>query len=145
MAIYKGFSTKSFQFSSATSIVGTLNNDFGPFTLTDKNLVVMDLLNQFNTRKGEKLMNPNFGCIIWDRLFDPLTPELKSAILADVVKIISSDPRISVIDQVTLQESPDGTGLLFDASIVIKNSNELVSLNLLFDNTTGVVNSTVSY
>jgi len=145
MAIYKGFSTRSFKSRSPTSIVGTLNNDFGPYTLTDKNLVVMDLLNQFGTRKGEKLMNPNFGCIIWDRLFDPLTPELKSAILKDVTEIINSDPRISVIDQITLRESPDGTGLLFDASIVIKNSNELVSLNLLFDNTTGVVNSTVSY
>ena len=145
MAIYKGFSTKSFKFSSATSVVGTLDNDFGPYTLTDKNLVVMDLLNQFSTRKGEKLMNPNFGCIIWDRLFDPLTEELKSAIIKDVTAIIKSDPRVSMIDLITLQESPDGAGLLFDASIVIKNSNELVSLNLLFDNTTGAVNSTVSY
>ena len=135
MSIYKGFSTKSFKFSSATSIVGTLDND----------LIIMDLLNHFGTRKGEKLMNPGYGCIIWDRLFDPLTSELKDAILNDVSTIIRSDPRIGVIDQITLQESPDGTGILFDASIVIKSTNELVALNLLFDNTTGVVNSTVSY
>ena len=145
MSIYKGFSTKSFKFSSATSIVGTLDNDFGPYTITDKDLIIMDLLNHFGTRKGEKLMNPGYGCIIWDRLFDPLTSELKDAILNDVSTIIRSDPRIGVIDQITLQESPDGTGILFDASIVIKITNELVALNLLFDNTTGVVNSTVSY
>lgn len=145
MSIYKGFSTKSFKFSSATSIVGTLDNDFGPYTITDKDLIIMDLLNHFGTRKGEKLMNPGYGCIIWDRLFDPLTSELKDAILNDVSTIIRSDPRIGVIDQITLQESPDGTGILFDASIVIKSTNELVALNLLFDNTTGVVNSTVSY
>ena len=145
MAIYKGFSTKSFKLSSSTTIVGTKDNDFGPYSLTDKNLIVMDLLNQFGTRKGEKLMNPSFGCIIWDRLFDPLTAELKSLIIKDITAIIKSDPRISMIDQITLQESSDGTGLTFDASIVIKNSNELVNLNLLFDNTTGVVNSTVSY
>lgn len=145
MAVYKGFSTKSFQNSDPTTIVGTLDNDFGPYTLTDKNLVVMDLINHFNIRKGEKLMNPDFGCMIWDRLFDPLTPALKDAIIKDVDDIVRSDPRISLLSRVTIQESSDGHGLLLGAEIVLKSTNELVNLNLTFDNTTGVVNSTPSY
>jgi len=145
MALYKGFSTKNFNFSSPTTITGLADNDFGPYTLTDKNLIIMDLINQFNIRKGEKLMNPNYGCLIWDRLFDPLTPELKNAIVSDVATIVSSDPRISVVEQISLQESPDGHGLLLSASIVIKQTNELVSLNFAFDGTTGVVKSTVGY
>ena len=145
MALYKGFSTKSFNYSSPTTIVGTIDNDFGPYTLSDKNLVIMDLLNHFNIRKGEKLMHPNFGSIIWDRLFDPLTIELKDAILKDVTDIVSYDPRISVLNSVNIQESPDGHGLLLDISIVLKSTNELVNLNLAFDGTTGVVNSQVSY
>ena len=145
MALYKGFSTKSFNYSSPTTIVGTLDNDFGPFNLSDKNLIIMDLINHFNIRKGEKLMNPTYGCLIWDRLFDPLTPDLKDAIYKDVAAIIKSDPRISVINSVTIQESPDGHGLLLDAQIVIKSTNELVNLNLQFDGTKGVVNSTVAY
>lgn len=145
MTVYKGFSTKSFKNSDATTIVGTMDNDFGPYSLTDKNLVIMDLINHFNIRKGEKLMNPNFGCIIWDRLFDPLTPALKDAIIKDVDDIVRSDPRISVLSRITLQESADGHGLLLGADIVLKNTNELVNLNLAFDGTTGVINSTVSY
>ena len=142
MALYKGFTTKSFNYSSPTTIVGTLDNDFGPYKLADKNLVIMDLLNHFNIRKGEKLMNPNYGCLIWDRLFDPLTPALKDAIVRDVDEIVRSDPRISVLNRVTLQESPDGHGLLLSADIVLKSTNELVNLNILFDGTTGVANVT---
>ena len=145
MAIYKGFSTKSFNYSSPTSIVGLQDNDFGPYSLTDKNLIIMDLINNFNIRKGEKLMNPGYGCLIWDRLFDPLTPALKDAIIKDVSTIITNDPRISVVKKVIIQETADSQGLLLDAEIVIKSTNELVNLNLAFDGTTGVVKTTATY
>jgi len=145
MAIYKGFSTKSFNYDSASVITGLQDNDFGPYSLTDKNIIIMDLINHFNIRKGEKLMNPTFGCLIWDRLFDPLTPALKNAIVNDITEIINSDPRISVLKQVSITQDTSGTALLLDAQIVIKTSNELVNLNLAFDGTTGVVSSTVGY
>jgi phage baseplate assembly protein W len=145
MTLYKGFSTKSFKFNSFDSIIGLQDNDFGPYRLTDKNLIVMDLLNHFNTRKGEKLMNPNYGCIIWERLFEPLTPAIKDAIINDVNDIVRSDPRIAVLNRIILKETKDGLGILLDAEIVIKNTNELVSLNLAFDGTTGVVNSVINY
>ena len=145
MAIYKGFSTKSFNYSDPASIVGLSDNDFGPYNLNDKNLIIMDLINHFNIRKGEKLMNPNYGCLIWDRLFEPLTPALKDAIIKDVTEIIQSDPRIDVLQRVQLSQSTDGIGILLSADIIIKNSNELVSLNLAFDGTSGVVNTTINY
>jgi len=50
--IFKGFST--------------VNKVKAPYTLTDMALVKQDLLNEFNTRKGERVMRPNFGSIIWD-------------------------------------------------------------------------------
>jgi len=145
MATYKGFSTKSFNNSDPTTIVGTIDNDFGPYSLADKELIIMDLLNHFNIRKGEKLMNPNFGCLIWDRLFDPLTPALKDAIINDVDAIVRSDPRISVLSRISIQESADGRGILLGAEIILKATNQLVNLNLLFDGTTGVANTTLPY
>ena len=51
------------------------------FRLTDFELVKQDLLNHFSIRKGEKLMNPNFGSIIWNMLFEPLTADVKSTIV----------------------------------------------------------------
>ena len=59
---YRGFSS----IASSTS----------SFTVYDIELIKQDLLNYFNIRKGEKLENPEFGTIIWDMLFDPLTEEV---------------------------------------------------------------------
>jgi phage baseplate assembly protein W len=145
MALYKGFSTKGFNYSSPTTIVGTLDNDFGPYSLTDKNLIIMDLLNSLNIRKGEKLMNPGYGCSIWDKLFEPLTKSLKDDLYKEIDNMVRSDPRISMLNTVTIDESPDGTGLLIDIQVLLKESNELVNMNLAFDGTNGVVNSQISY
>jgi phage baseplate assembly protein W len=145
MAIYKGFTTKSFNFQTPTTIVGTIDNDFGPYTVTDKNLVIMDLLNNFYIKKGEKLMNPNFGCSIWDRLFDPLTKTLKDEIFKEIDNIVRNDPRINVLNRVTIDQSPDGAGLLLDIQIVLKDTNELVNLNIAFDGTTGTASTSVNY
>jgi phage baseplate assembly protein W len=90
-------------------------------------------------------MNPNYGCLIWDRLFEPLTPALKDAMVKDVTEIIQADPRIDVLQRVQLSQSTDGIGILLSADIIIKNTNELVNLNLAFDGTSGVVNTTVNY
>lgn len=91
------------------------------FRLTGLELIKRDLLNHFSIRKGEKLMNPNFGSIVWNTLFEPITNELKKAILEDVRKVVSYDPRINVNEvllddydygiqiQVTLTYLPDST------------------------------------
>ena len=81
MALYKGFSTFNRQ---------------KKFRIADFDLVKQDLLNHFNIRKGEKLMNPEFGTIIWNMIFEQLTEEVKSAIVADIKAVASYDPRISV-------------------------------------------------
>ena len=51
---YKGFSSQE-----------TKSN----FKLYDIDLVKQDIINHFYIRKGEKLMNPDFGTVIWDLLF----------------------------------------------------------------------------
>ena len=60
---YKGFST--------------ISPDAENFALFDFDLIKQDLLNHFNIRQGERLMNPKFGTIIWDLLFEPLTEDIK--------------------------------------------------------------------
>jgi phage baseplate assembly protein W len=119
MTTYRGFST--------------VNRDFGPYGLADNDLVVQDLLNNLNIRKGEKLMNPDFGCIIWDRIFDPLTPALKQEIVKNVQTIISYDPRLSTVSETTIQESPDGHGLVLNFSLQFTRTNQISSLNVKFD------------
>ena len=119
MSLYKGFST--------------VHRDFGPYSLKDNDLIVQDLLNHLSIRKGEKLMNPNFGTIIWNRLFDPLTTALKTEISQDINRIIGYDPRFNVVSKVLIQESPDGKGLLLNFQLQFTNTNQLAALNVLFD------------
>lgn len=114
--LYKGFST-----------VGRNKK----FRLTDFELIKQDLINHFNIRKGEKLMNPNFGTIIWNVLYDPFTPELKSAIIADIKAIAAYDPRVS-IDNVIVTEYE--TGIQIELELRYLQTNQTNLLNLRFNN-----------
>jgi len=115
MAIYKGFST--FQRSKH-------------FRVTDFNLVKQDLMNYFNIRKGEKLMNPEFGTIIWDKLFDPLTEDTKAIIMQDIKRIISYDPRLAAKDVAVTEYD---RGLQIEITLVYIESNQVDTLRLQFD------------
>jgi hypothetical protein len=55
--------------------------------LYDYDLLKQDLFNQFNIRRNERVMDPTFGTIIWDLLFEPFTDSVKSQIIDDVTKI----------------------------------------------------------
>jgi phage baseplate assembly protein W len=84
MASFKGFST--------------VDQVRAPYTLTDAELVKRDLLNELYTRKGERVMRPNFGSIVWDLLMDPSTAQLDEAIKDDINTIVKRDPRITLLD-----------------------------------------------
>lgn len=84
---YKGFSTK---------VTGT--------KLYDIALAKQDLLNHIMTKKGERVMAPEFGSVVWDYLFDPLTPAIEKIIRDDILGIIKEDVRfepisVSIIEQ----------------------------------------------
>jgi phage baseplate assembly protein W len=115
MVTYRGFNTI---------------NQVKKFRLTDLDLVKRNLLNHFMIRKGEKLMQPNFGSIIWNILFEPLTEETKKVILDDVTTIVGYDPRIAV-DEVIIQEL--GNGLQLQIALTYKPGNTTTSMTLAFD------------
>jgi phage baseplate assembly protein W len=116
MAImYKGFST----------LTGNKK-----FRLTDFDLVKRDVLNHFYIRKGEKLMNPKFGTIIWNVLHEPFTDDLKSVITADIKSIASYDPRVS-FDNIVVTEFDQGIQILLELRYLQTNQSSL--MNLQFD------------
>lgn len=124
MAImYKGFST-----------VGRNRK----FRLTDFELVKQDLINHFYIRKGEKLMNPDFGTIIWNVIHEPLTEDLKSVITSDINAVASYDPRISV-DNVIITEYSQGIQVELQLRYVQTNQTNL--LNLQFNNQNNSLNA----
>lgn len=84
----------------------TVGKQFGNTKLYDVDLVKRDLLNELYTRKGERLMSPGYGSIIWDLLFDPLYDETAQRIKDDCMRIVSKDPRLELLD-ITVNENID--------------------------------------
>jgi len=76
----------------------TVGKEYGNFKIYDIELAKRDLLNELYTRKGERLMSPQFGSIVWDLLFDPLTDEIIDAIRADCLRIVTKDPRLDLLN-----------------------------------------------
>jgi phage baseplate assembly protein W len=119
---YKGFSTVSQETEN--------------FALYDFQLIQQDLLNHFHVRQGERLMNPSFGTIIWDLLFEPLTEQLKDLITQNVNTIINYDPRITT-NEVTVTQYE--TGIQIECVLTYLPYNIQQSMQFRFDQANGLL------
>lgn len=118
---YKGFSSTS-------------NSNAGS-RLFDFDLVKQDIINHFNTRKGERVMNPTFGTIIWDLLMEPLTDEVRAALRDDVDRICNFDPRATPT-QIDLIEQEGG--YILEITLVLNNTDQTTNLRLSFNQELGL-------
>ena len=118
---YKGFSS--------------VNNSNQNSSLYDFDLVKQDILNNFNTRRGERLMRPDYGSIIWDLLMEPLTEQVKEALNKDILNICNSDPRVTPT-QINLKEFP--TGYILEITLLLKGTNQSSNMRLTFDQKLGL-------
>jgi phage baseplate assembly protein W len=75
-----------------------------PYSLTNVDLVKRDINNQFATPMGSRVMLPNFGTRIYEYLFDPFDEYTKNTIIEDAVRVIQSDPRVSLVNIDVFQE-----------------------------------------
>lgn len=116
VATYKGFST--------------INNNFGGSKLTDTDLIKRDLLNHFAIRKGEKLMNGDFGTSVRDLIMDPLTDDTKALLIQEVNAVIENDPRVRS-EGITLDEYQNG--LQVEMSLRYVTDNQVENLVVRFD------------
>lgn len=119
---YKGFNSKD----SASN-----------FKAYDIDIVKQDIVNHFYIRKGEKLMNPDFGTVIWDLLFEPFTEEVKKLIVEDVEQIINYDPRIA-INSVVIDTTDMGIRIEADITYLPFNINERMTFD--FDKQNNIIN-----
>jgi phage baseplate assembly protein W len=119
---YKGFSTVSSQTEN--------------YNLFDFQLIQQDLLNHFHIRQGERLMNPTFGTVIWDLLFEPLTDDLKQIITKNVDNILNYDPRISASNIIITSYE---NGIQIECMLTFLPYNISQSMQLTFDQNNGLL------
>lgn len=127
------YANKSSQFYKGFS---TLDDTKTGVKLYDLDLIKQDILNQFNTRKGERVMNPEFGTVIWNLLFEPLTPPVKQQIADDINRIVTSDPRatptkINIVDA--------DYGFLIEITLLLTGTDASDTMKLSFDRNIGMV------
>ena len=114
--------------------ISTVNPDAPEWVLYDINLIKQDLINHFHIRQGEKLSDPEFGTIIWDILFEPLTDQLKDAVVNNVSRIINFDPRVNV-DQISVDSYESGIQVECTLTYLPYNISE--TMRMKFDENAG--------
>ena len=118
------------QYTSRFRGYSTVGTSFLSPVRYDLDLARQDLLNHFNTRKGERIMLPEFGSIVWEMLFEPLDDYTISLIDADVRAIIKNDPRWS-LESVAVSEGPNALNI--EIVVTYVPTDETVTLPLTYD------------
>ena len=111
--VFKGFSSRA-----------ELTN----YKLYDFDLIKQDLINRLSVRKGERVENPEFGTIIYDVIFEPLTEALKQAIADDIANNLNADPRLSTQD-IVVSESEHGISVQATITYVPYNITEKLTFS----------------
>jgi phage baseplate assembly protein W len=119
---YKGFST--------ANDLSMTNKIF------DFDIIQQDIMNMFQTKKGERVMNPEFGTVIWSLIYEPFTADVKQLISEDVTRILNYDPRVTPT-QVNITDVD--YGLIIEATLYYKQQDVSKDMSLAFDKEIGVV------
>ena len=78
-----------------------------------------------STAKGERLMRPQFGCAIWDQLFEPINANTLGLMAQAVRDAVSQwEPRVDLEDVVTRSDDADLGRVLIDITYRIRATND---------------------
>ena len=86
------------------------------------------------TAPGERLMRPQFGCRIWDLLFEPVNANLLGLISQAVRDALAQwEPRIAVEDVRPVQDATDSSLVRIEITYRVKATNDRRNLVYPFD------------
>lgn len=107
----------------------TINQPKKP-TLTDFELIKRDLANALNIQQGQLPGRPGYGTTIWSYLFENQQPEVENLILTELQRVVSGDPRISLVSANTF---PQDNGMLIEMEVAVVPSTTAERLAVFFD------------
>lgn len=148
MATYLGFSTQNVCRPKSTNLPsGSAGGPGGirqpivfgkKFKLVDTDLVIQDLVNALNIRRGTKVGQPGYGTTIWEYIFEPNSPQTQQEIENEIRRIIADDPRLILN---LLQLYPYENGILVELQVAVAPINEatVVRINLNINSETAFI------
>jgi len=121
MALYKGFSLQNY-------------NTKGSFSVTDLALVKRDILSHIWTRKGERVMMPDFGTTLMDIVFEPLDHTSVTTVREELQAVIEQDPRVELL-QLDVQPlySTNSIVAIINLLYIELNTVDTINLNIIFE------------
>ncbi len=125
MVRYRGFSTIS-------------ANSQKKFVLTDNDLAKQDLLNNLMIRRGSRVMQPNVGCIVWEKIFENISTTDVTDIANNITTIVNSDPRLSLV---SIDVTQNQNTIVVTLSLLYTQTNETEQLILNFNSETETTGS----
>lgn len=77
------------------------------------------------TAPGERVMRPQFGCRIWDLLFEPVTPNLLG-LMAQAVRdaLAQWEPRVTIESVDPVPDKNDAALIVIDVTYRVKATND---------------------
>lgn len=114
--LYRGYSSYEYQ-----------NNK--TFSVTDVELVKLDLLNHIFTRKGDRVMMPNFGTRIPDLAFEPMDGITLGILEEDLRAVFEFDPRVELL-ALTIVPIYDSNTVIASAKLLYVELNMQGSLDI---------------
>lgn len=143
MPTYIGFSTINANKPKTTTALPGVDGGTGgivqpiimgkKFRLVDVPLVVQDLVNALNIRKGEKVGQPDYGTDIWNYIFEPNDADTQFKIQNEIQRIANNDPRLIVN---TVKSYVQENGILLEVELAVAPFNDASILNVFFNNLT---------
>jgi len=121
MTLYKGFSLQNY-------------NTNGSFSVTDLALVKRDILSHIWTRKGERVMMPDFGTTLMDIVFEPLDHTTVSTVREELRAVIEQDPRVELLElDVQPLYSTNSIVAIINLLYIELNTVDTINLNIVFE------------
>jgi phage baseplate assembly protein W len=114
----------------ATFIGFNTQNQYKKFTLTDTDLIKRDLLNAFNIIQGQLPGRPSYGTTLWDLLFESQDQTTNAAIMREIQRVASGDPRVIISD---MNIFPQENGILIELEIQFVPNADAQLLSVFFD------------
>lgn len=111
------------------------NNGFFAVTYTTKEQVKSDLKNLILTNRGERLMQPDFGCNLRQAIFEQIGPETYGYIRNEIETAISVWLPYIIVDNVdvasdTTSKDNNRINVRLDYTLAYAGSNSRDSLNI---------------
>ena len=100
------------------------------WVLTDIELIKQDLLNHFHTKKGERVMRPDFGSSFWEYIMEPNTDTVRSLIEEEVRRVVSLDIRLR-LEKIDLYVK--NHTVIVNVTLFLRPFNTVETLELSFD------------